>query len=1127
MFMKYISFFCFLVFSGSCFLNAQSPVIIEQPVLATTAEAGSSVTLSVTASGESLSYQWQTYLPPAGWQAVEGATSLSYTATYNANSDSGAFRVEISNSAGSVTSEPAQVVVELFTDPSKSYLPTNSALTWAEAKAAAESEGGYLLELNSYGEWLSVVAFLENSFAAMSVEDRETFFATSYAPSGGDAAYLWLGGSDAAVEGEWRWANSGEQFWSGGVNGTAVNGAFNRWGKTTTQQNEPDDSGNQDALALALETWPWVGNNPGFELGSAYQWNDISDDERLYFIIEKDLGGPAVEVPSIDVQPTTQSVTSGSSVTLSVSASGGSLSYQWQKGGVDIAGATTSSYTIASVSTNDAGAYTVVVSNSAGSVNSNAATLAVEASYPAPASLAGKSFILTPSSGGSKSVPDQVTFTADTISFGFSGNLLESDSYSYSDGTVTYDGEEVIEFTYTSSTGGTYEEGDDGFYAGRAGTFVESNISLSLQSNWQRTETMNSQLSTQYWQVGATSGDSVAYNEGELNFIFDHAMDNPEDQEIEIAYAGALPLDKDWQIVIDDTYVSNSVNGFSMGYQLELEGSFDCEFGVGDFDGREVYFYADDGSDGYYSTNQSSADDPRIQNGLNFRILHLASSRELIYSYQPDGVSDWTELARINLSTGVASGLSGNGILTGQLPSRSQNLFFGVDIDKYSTEATPIENIEIGGIEISGYTPPIAPPASLAGKSFILTPSSGGSKSVPDQVTFTADTISFGFSGNLLESDSYNYSDGTVTYDTEEVIEFTYTSSTGGTYEEGYDEGDGFNAERAGTFVESNISLSLQTNWQRTETMNSPLSTQYWQVGATSGDSVAYNEGELNFIFDQAFDTFYPEDQEIEIAYAGALPLDEDWQIVIDDTYISNSVNGFSMGYQLELEGSFDCEFGVGDFDGREVYFYADDGSDGYYSTNQSSADDPRIQNGLNFRIQHLASSRELVYSYQPDGVSDWTELARINLSTGAASGLSGNGTLTGQLPSSSQNLFFGVDIDKYSTEATPIENIEIGGIEISGYAVLYAIESDGEASLLEGGGYYYIDSVSLPITYNGAPVTDYPGYKYIGVEPDGSGGYELILLAEATEVYNLWSVDSAGRCRSVHSSECRKAGTA
>ena len=344
-------------------------------------------------------------------------------------------------------------------------------------------------------------------------------------------------------------------------------------------------------------------------------------------------------------------------------------------------------------------------------------------------------------------------------------------------------------------------------------------------------------------------------------------------------------------------------------------------------------------------------------------------------------------------------------------------------------------------------TPVAGPPASLAGKSFVLTQLTGGSKSVPDQAIFTADSFSYGFSGNLLASGvSYSYSNGTVIYDTEERFDFVYTSPTGGTYEEGYVGSDGtFNVEYTGTFEEANISLSLQTNWRRTETMDSELSTNYWQIENTSGDSLAYNDGELNFTFDFGSSS---ENQEIEIDYAGALPLDEDWQIVIDDTYVSDSVDQFAMGYQLFLEGSLDCEFGFGNQGyGREVYLYAGSGSSvDSFLTYQSITDDPRIQNGLNFRIQHLASTRELVYSYQPDGVSDWTELARINLSTGAATGLSGNGGLTGQLPGSSQNLRFAVDIDKYSAGAIPLENIEIGGIEIGSYAPpVIPVDTDGD----------------------------------------------------------------------------------
>ena len=359
-------------------------------------------------------------------------------------------------------------------------------------------------------------------------------------------------------------------------------------------------------------------------------------------------------------------------------------------------------------------------------------------------------------------------------------------------------------------------------------------------------------------------------------------------------------------------------------------------------------------------------------------------------------------------------------------------------------------------------TPLIAPPASLAGKSFVVTQLTGGSKSVPDQITFTADTFSYGFSGNLRASGvSYTYSNGTMVYGIEERIDFAFTSSTEGTYEAGEVGPDGtFYIENTGTFEEANISFSLQTNWQRTETMDSELSTNYWQIESTSGDSAVYNDGELNFTFDPSSDpdplAAYSEEQEIKMHYAGALPLDEDWQIVIDDTYVSDSVNQFAMGYQIMFQRSLYCEFGFLDqTSGRGVYFYADsynsdtnqtDYYGDYYRPVVSNIADPRMQNGLNFRIQHLANTRELVYSYQPDGASDWTEVARINLSTGAATGLSGSGSLSGQLPSSSENLRFGVDIDKYSTEAILIENIEIGGIEIGTFTPpIIPVDSDGD----------------------------------------------------------------------------------
>jgi hypothetical protein len=59
------------------------------------------------------------------------------------------------------------------------------------------------------------------------------------------------------------------------------------------------------------------------------------------------------------------------------------LSYQWSKGGTPISGATAASYTISSVQTTDAGGYRVEVSNSVGSVVSDAATLTIASSLRA------------------------------------------------------------------------------------------------------------------------------------------------------------------------------------------------------------------------------------------------------------------------------------------------------------------------------------------------------------------------------------------------------------------------------------------------------------------------------------------------------------------------------------------------------------------------------------------------------------------------------------------------------------------------------------------------------------------------------------------------------------------------
>lgn len=85
--------------------------------------------------------------------------------------------------------------------------------------------------------------------------------------------------------------------------------------------------------------------------------------------------------PYITAQPVNQTVTAGQTATFSVTASGTApLSYQWQMNSSNIAGATAASYTSPVTTTANSGeTFRVIVSNSAGSVTSNAATLTVTA----------------------------------------------------------------------------------------------------------------------------------------------------------------------------------------------------------------------------------------------------------------------------------------------------------------------------------------------------------------------------------------------------------------------------------------------------------------------------------------------------------------------------------------------------------------------------------------------------------------------------------------------------------------------------------------------------------------------------------------------------------------------------
>jgi hypothetical protein len=97
---------------------------------------------------------------------------------------------------------------------------------------------------------------------------------------------------------------------------------------------------------------------------------------------------------AIAPQPTNQSVFIGSQATFSVGASGiAPFGYQWLYDGSIVPGATVSNYVIGHVQTTDSGSYSVIVTNTYGSVTSSVAVLFVAAS---PSSLIDVAFTGSP-----------------------------------------------------------------------------------------------------------------------------------------------------------------------------------------------------------------------------------------------------------------------------------------------------------------------------------------------------------------------------------------------------------------------------------------------------------------------------------------------------------------------------------------------------------------------------------------------------------------------------------------------------------------------------------------------------------------------------------------------------------
>src|ERR1700676_401087 len=371
---------CAGLVSGTNGVALAAPSVAAEPT-DQTVTVGQTATFSVVAAGSApLNYQWN-----KNGTAITGATSVSYTTPATTASDDGVqFTALISNKVGRVTSNPVSLHVRVRGAPSITTQPANQTVTATQtATFTVVASGTAPLSYQWLKNGANVAGATSSSYTTLltTTADNGSTFDVVVSNTAGTAT------SNAATL---------------TVNAASVVPTI------TTQPVSQAVTAGQTATFSVVATgttplsYQWLKNGANIAGATSSSYTTpattAADGGSTFNVVLSNTAGTATSnaatltvkaapvAPTITTQPANQTVTAGQTATFTVVASGTApLSYQWQKNVANIAGATSSSYTTPATTSFDNGArFTVVVSNSTGSVTSSAATLTVNAAPVAP-----------------------------------------------------------------------------------------------------------------------------------------------------------------------------------------------------------------------------------------------------------------------------------------------------------------------------------------------------------------------------------------------------------------------------------------------------------------------------------------------------------------------------------------------------------------------------------------------------------------------------------------------------------------------------------------------------------------------------------------------------------------------
>ncbi len=335
--------------------------------------AGQTATFTVAATGTPpLGYQWQkTQANLTEGGHFSGTTSATLTISNTDAGDAGNYRCVVTNNYNNATSNQAALTVTACVSPTL----VNGDFEGGSTGGVAAGWTGYQRPTNPSSVWV---------------------IQTVSPPTGGGLQYQQIANTSSTGGGGVRQ----------NVTGCTVGATYtlsgwmrtNSASATCTVKCSPSASADwstandlNPAQSTTSNTWvPFSGTVVAAGTSMTIWLDGHTGDSGLnkascFDSVTITGCGAPLAGPSISQHPAAQNICPGATATFSVSATGsGTLSYQWQKANVNLAngghyaGVATATLTISGTDANDAASYRCVVSNGAGSANSNAAVLTLK-----------------------------------------------------------------------------------------------------------------------------------------------------------------------------------------------------------------------------------------------------------------------------------------------------------------------------------------------------------------------------------------------------------------------------------------------------------------------------------------------------------------------------------------------------------------------------------------------------------------------------------------------------------------------------------------------------------------------------------------------------------------------------